>query len=371
MLKHIDVKNMGKINLTPSEISNSDPTFNERGSSSFTIIRRPNKKNGGFNVLAVDEKGTAKLGIWASDASSVKDAVKELNRSLDKFAYGIGQMPWRSRNRRGSVDRFIKKFTESLGYGVGDIVSYLPLPGPFIGSVVNIDPKIRKIFVDWGGCGNIHQHDADEIQLVMVQDKKVRNQMKDNAIPRIAASIIGDIQTTEFLSDETADLLNKQFANELSNAALYNVLASWFENNGYPGFRAYFNRQAVGESDHAMRVYKFLVDAGVQVVFPIIGDQQYPNDLKGICRLFLQKEVETTKNWQIITESAKRGYNAAAIELCQWFMKEQMEEESSASILLQKVINEPMTNGIETIDALLRKEDPTFDIKTASMDRRS
>lgn len=272
--------------------------------------------------------------------------------------------------RRSSIDRFIKKFSDTLGFGIGDIVSYIPLPGRFLGSVVSIDPKIRKIFVDWGGCGNVHQHDADEIQLVPIQDRIVRDQMASGKITRVAASIVGDIQTTEFLSSETADLLNKQFANELSNASLYNVLASWFENNGYPGFRAYFNRQALGESEHAMRVYKFLVDAGIQVVFPIQGGQEYPNDLKGICRLFLQKEVETTKNWQIITESAKRGHNAAACELCQWFMKEQMEEESSASVLLQKVINEPMSNGIETIDALLREKDPTFDIKIAPFNRR-
>lgn len=271
--------------------------------------------------------------------------------------------------RRSSVDRFVKKFTDTLGYGVGDIVSYIPLPCRFVGSVVAIDPKIRKIFVDWGGCGNVHQHDADEIQLIPVQDKIVREQMASGRIARVAASIVGDIQTTEFLSPETADLLNKQFAHELSNAGLYNVLASWFENNGFPGFRAYFNRQAVGETEHAMKVYKFLVDAGVQVVFPVQGQQEYPNDLKGICRLFLQKEVETTKNWQIITESAKRGYNVAAIELCQWFMNEQMEEESSASILLQKVMNEPMSNGIETIDALLREKDPTFDVKVASYRR--
>ena len=272
--------------------------------------------------------------------------------------------------RRSSVDRFVKKFSDTLGFGIGDIVSYIPMPCRFIGSVVGIDSKIRKIFVNWGGGSNVHQHDADEIQLIPVQDKIVRDQMTIGRIARVASSIVGDIQTTEFLSPETGDLLNKQFANELSNAALYNIIASWFENNGYPGFRAYFNRQAVGESEHAMKVYKFIVDAGVQVVFPVQGGQEYPNDLKGICRLFLQKEVETTKNWQIISESAKNGHNVAAIELCQWFMKEQMEEESSASILFQKVINEPMSNGIETIDALLREKDPTSDIKVASYNRR-
>jgi ferritin len=273
--------------------------------------------------------------------------------------------------RRSSIDKYLKKFTETLGFGVGDLVSYAPTGYKVMGIVTNIDPKIRKVFVDWAGCGNIHQHDADELQITQIQDKRVLNRMASQKLNRIAANIVGDVPTTEFLTQETAELLNKQFACELANSAFYRVMASWFENNGYPGFRAYFNRQGDGEAEHAMKVYTFLVDAGIQVQFPTMSDQPIANEFKGLIKQFLTRETETTKNWQIISESAKLGYNVAALELCQWFMKEQMEEESSASILYQKVMALPMTQGIETLDALLRSEDPTFPIvKTANIQRR-
>jgi ferritin len=80
--------------------------------------------------------------------------------------------------------------------------------------------------------------------------------------------------------------------------------------------------------------------------------------LKSIVKQTLAKEVETTKNWQIISKSAGTGNNVAVTELCQWFMKEQMEEESSMTTLYQKVMNIPLSGGLETIDMLLRDNDP-------------
>lgn len=278
------------------------------------------------------------------------------------------------KERRASLDKYLMKFTETLGYGIGDLVSYAPTGYRVMGIVTDIDPKIQKIYVDWAGCGNIHQHDPDELQITQLQEKKVRDRMANQKIKRIANKIIGDVATTEFLNEETADLLNKQFAAELSNSAFYHVCASWFENNGFPGFRAYFNKQGNDEAGHAMKVYQFLVDAGIQVVFPVIHDIPIPLDLKSIVRMALIKETQTTKNWQIITESAKKGYNVAAIELCQWFMNEQMEEESSLTILLQKVLNAPLNGSLEVIDQALKAEfssSKTASVKTKNCRRNS
>jgi len=260
--------------------------------------------------------------------------------------------------RRSSVDRFLKKFSETLGFGLNDLVSYAPTGHKVIGIVVDIDPKIRKIYVDWGGCGNIHQHDPEELQITMLQEKAVKNKMASVKIKKITAAMVGDISTTDFIDPVTSDLLNKQFAAELSNSAFYRCCASWFGNNGYPGFEAYFLRQGDGEAEHAMKVYTFLAEAGIRVVFPVINDQQIATDLKSIIKQTLVKETETTKNWQIISKSAETGNNVAVTELCQWFMKEQMEEESSITTLYQKVMNLPLSGGLETIDMLLREKDP-------------
>lgn len=272
--------------------------------------------------------------------------------------------------RRATVDKYLKNFSDTLGYGVGDLVTYTPLPNRVIGIVRDIDPQIRKIFVDWGGCGSIHQHDPDELQMTIVQEPKVRDRMASSLIRRVANGIVGDVKTSEFLTQELAGLLNKQFANELANSAFYKVCASWFENQGLPGFRIYFMKQANGESDHAMKVYEFLVDSGVQVEFPAMGEVALPSSLKEVVKSALLRETDTTKNWQIITESAKNAHNAAIDELCQWFMKEQMEEESSVGVLYSKVIKAVDNASIEVIDNLLREEEPTPPIKTASFNRR-
>jgi len=272
--------------------------------------------------------------------------------------------------RRANIDKYTKRFSDTLGYGIGNVVSYAPTGYKVMGMVVDIDPSIRKIFVDWGGCGAIHQHDPDELQICPLQEKAVLDRMASAKIRRIANGMIGDVRTSDFLTEETSKLLNLQFANELANSAFYNVCASWFENQGFPGFRIYFMKQASGETDHAMKVYAFLVDSGIQVKFPVINDVQLPVSFKEIVKAALIRETETTKNWQIITESAKNGYNAAAIELCQWFMKEQMEEESSLGVLFSKVVKAVDNASLEVIDGILREEEPTPSIKTASFNRR-
>ena len=260
--------------------------------------------------------------------------------------------------RRSSVDKFLKKFTDTLGFGIRDLVSYAPTGHKVIGIVVDIDPKIRKIYVDWGGCGNIHQHDPEEIQITMLQEKSVKNRMASSKIKRIAKNIVGELEVTEFIDPVTADLLNKQFAAELANSAFYRCCASWLGNNGFPGFEAYFLRQGDGEASHAMKVYTFLSDAGIRVNFPVLHDQPIATDLKSIVKQALEKETETTKNWQIISEASKAGHNVAVLDLCQWFMKEQMEEEASLTTLYQKVMGVALTGGLETIDLFLREKDP-------------
>jgi len=263
--------------------------------------------------------------------------------------------------RRASIDRYLKKFSDTLGFGVGDLVTYAPTGYKILGLVVDIDPKIRKIYVDWAGIGNVHQHDAEELQISPLQETSVKNSMGVKNVSRIASRVVGDVVTTEFLSSELSDLLNKQFAAEISNSAFYFVCASFLENMGLPGFALFFKHQGDDEAEHAMKVYEFLVDAGENVRFPVLREQPIPQDVKNIVRAGLIKEVETTKNWQIISESAKRGYNVAAVELCQWFMKEQMEEEDVFAKINQKVLASPMNGGLEIIDRNLledyKKED--------------
>ena len=276
-------------------------------------------------------------------------------------------------DRRSSIDSFIKNFEDTLGYGTGDLVTYAPTGYKVMGIVIDIDPKIRKVFVDWAGSGSIHQHDPEDLQIAQLQEKKVRDEMAMRQASRIAskiAGIVGNVSTTEFLTPETEDLLNKQFANELANSAFYRCCASNFEKAGLPGFRAYFLRQGDGEAEHAMKVYTFLVDSGVTVKFPAIQDQPIPEGGAEIVKAALVKETQTTKNWQIISESAQKGHNVAVVELCQFFMKEQMEEESSLSTLLNKVMKVPLSGGLEVIDEMLRTQDPTPPIKVASFERR-
>lgn len=62
-------------------------------------------------------------------------------------------------------------------FSIGDIVvSTIVSEGEFMGIVREVEPKINKVTVAWGG-GSLHQHDPDEIQLSPHQDDILRQRM--------------------------------------------------------------------------------------------------------------------------------------------------------------------------------------------------
>jgi ferritin len=261
-------------------------------------------------------------------------------------------------NRRASTKKYLQKMNDTIAFKIGDIVTYAPSGHVRMGVVMSVEPKIRKIYVDWGPTGKIEQHDSDELQLAMIQDPAVKKHMKTYRIARIARRIL-DVEATDFLSEDVAKLLNLQYANELSNSVFYRSCASFLNDFAWIGFEKYFIQQANDEAEHAQKVFDFLVDSGCTVDFPEITKRAVPQDPYDIVKMTVTAEVETTTNWRVISKLAKTGCcNPALDELCQWFIKEQMEEEAEVLALLQKTVRAKETGNMETLDCLLRKDNP-------------
>jgi len=261
-------------------------------------------------------------------------------------------------NRRASIEKYLQKMNDTIAFKVGDIVTYAPSRHTRIGIVMAVEPKIRKIYVDWGPTGKIEQHDTDELQLAIIQDPDVKKRMKTYRMARIARKVL-DVEVTDFITEDLLKLLNLQYANELSNYILYRSFASFLNDFAWVGFERYFKDQADGEAEHAQKVFDFLVDSGYTVDFAEITKRVVPQDPYDIVKMATQAEVETTTNWRVISKLAKTsGCNPALEDLCQWFIKEQMEEEAEAIALLQKTVRAKETGNMETLDCMLRKQNP-------------
>jgi ferritin len=262
-------------------------------------------------------------------------------------------------NRRASIEKYLQKMNDTIAFKVGDIVTYTPSRNTRMGVVMSVEPKIRKIYVDWGPTGKIEQHDTDELQLANIQDSDVKKRMKTFRIARIAKKVL-DVEITDFLTEDVVRLLNLQYANELSNSVFYKSCASFCNDFAYPGFERYFMKQGEDEAAHAQKVFDFLVDSGETIDFPEITKRDIPQTPYDIVKASMSAEVDTTTNWRVISKIAKTGCCSPALdELCQWFLKEQMEEEADVSALLQKTVRCVETGNLEELDFILRTQSPS------------
>jgi ferritin len=245
-------------------------------------------------------------------------------------------------------------------YSPGDIVvSNLVESSVFTGIVKEVHPKLNKVVVAWGG-GALGQHDPDEIMLHSFALKD--NQKMASRRVKAMIDLDTDDEQTDFLSDEMETMLNDQVAYEMYSAYLYYMVAAWSMSKGLVGFSSWFERQGDDEIQHAMKIYKYLVDSGSEVTLPPI-----PSPLEEVgglevmedaTRAVLDHEMSVTKRWQAIGELAKSEPNLATQELAQWFMTEQVEEEDGAVTLHQQVQLADSGAGLLIIDSELKEKDP-------------
>ena len=72
------------------------------------------------------------------------------------------------------------------------------------------------------------------------------------------------------ISEELNEAFNGQIGNEFGASLQYVEIASYFENDDLPVLARHFFQQSNEERDHAMRLVRFVLDAGGQVRIPSI-----------------------------------------------------------------------------------------------------
>jgi ferritin len=216
-----------------------------------------------------------------------------------------------------------------------------------------VDVKTNKITVAWGG-GPESQHDVDEIMPVPFFGSV-----------KTASMMAAD--QTDFVEPDMESLLCRQVGVEFYSAYLYYMIAAICQSKGLVGFQAWFERQGDDEIDHAMKVYKYLVDTGSQVVLPEIPSPDVSPDaeIAELAQTVLDHEMSVTKDWQAIGRLSKTQDNAATCKMVQDFMDEQIEEEDAAVTLCQKVQLADSGSGILLVDNDLKDRDPN-EVKASS-----
>ena len=135
---------------------------------------------------------------------------------------------------------------------------------------------------------------------------------------------------------ETA--INKQINAELWSAYLYLSMSSYFESISLSGFANWMRIQAQEEVTHAMRFYKYVVERGGTV--KLLAIDKVPTEWKSPLHVFedtYKHEQKVTSLINNIVKLAESERDYASLNMLQWFIDEQVEEESSADEIVQKL----------------------------------
>ena len=140
------------------------------------------------------------------------------------------------------------------------------------------------------------------------------------------------------MDTRVAQLLNEQINHEFYSAYLYLEFSNYYASVGLDGFENWYRVQAQEERDHAMLFYQYLLNNGQKVTFEAIARpdcvlQEHMDPLK-----------EGLKHEKIVTGLINRIYSAAfegkdfrTMQVLDWFVKEQGEEEKVAADLITKM----------------------------------
>lgn len=152
------------------------------------------------------------------------------------------------------------------------------------------------------------------------------------------------------------EALNEHIGREFAAQQQYIAIAVYFDDLTLPQLAAHFYRQALEERNHAMMMVKYLLDRNQTATIPGVDPPKTSfKDAVEPVALALTQEQTVTRQISALMGLARGESDYVAEEFLQWFLKEQLEEESSMSDLLDTVKRASETN-ILLAEAFLARE---------------
>ncbi len=134
--------------------------------------------------------------------------------------------------------------------------------------------------------------------------------------------------------------LNSQLNKELQSAYIYLGIAAYFKQISMDGFYKTIVEQAKEETDHAKRIFDYLLSLDAEVKLSDIqkADTTWKSPKEAI-KFALEHEKYITNSIHSLYEKAKELKDARCEVFLQWYVKEQIEEEEKFRGLLDKLEN--------------------------------
>jgi len=140
------------------------------------------------------------------------------------------------------------------------------------------------------------------------------------------------------ISDRLADMLTAQIASELSAHMNYHGIAIWFRRQSLDRWSKLFWNQATEEAEHAAKIMRFLDDNDVEYDLPAVGPATTKFANAAACiQAAASSEAKVTREFKAMAQAAIEENDAVTHQFLQWFLEEQLEEESKMAKLTDLV----------------------------------
>ncbi len=140
------------------------------------------------------------------------------------------------------------------------------------------------------------------------------------------------------ISKKLQDAINIQINKELYSEYLYLSMAAYLESIGLSGCSHFFKIQVQEERYHAMKFFNYMNERGGRVILDIIEQPQVDfNSPVEIFELSLKHEEYVTKLINELMDVAISENDHATKSFLNWYVDEQVEEESSMDNILNQL----------------------------------
>lgn len=137
------------------------------------------------------------------------------------------------------------------------------------------------------------------------------------------------------LNEKMENAFNDQINKELYSEYLYLAMKSVFEEMNLPGFVNWFDVQVQEERAHAMGMYDYVHERGGSVkLFAIDKPEVKGSTPLEVFEQVLEHEQFVTSRINALMDVAEEVKDRAALSFLDWYLKEQVEEESNVGGVL-------------------------------------
>tara|TARA_R110002073_G_scaffold72537_1_gene177096 strand:+ start:58486 stop:59031 length:546 start_codon:yes stop_codon:yes gene_type:complete len=139
------------------------------------------------------------------------------------------------------------------------------------------------------------------------------------------------------ISSKMEKMLNLQMTREAYQAQVYLSYGCWAEENSFAGVSEFLYKHMQEERDHMFKFIKYILDRGGSATIESIkAAPNAPKDVGDCLQQILKHEINNSKEIDKIVNLAHEEKDWASFSFAQWFVKEQIEEETLINELIDK-----------------------------------